>query len=63
MITRTSNIGMQQNALSQLMSEQNKLFEILKQAYKKIKVNTPSDNPTEIATIMNLNQHLSQIGS
>ena len=63
MITRTSNIGMQQNALSQLMSAQNKLFEIQNQAYTQKKVNTLSDNPTEIATIMNLNQQLSQIGS
>ncbi len=63
MITRTSNIGMQQNALSQLMNAQNKLLEIQNQAYSQKKVNTLSDNPTEIATIMNLNQQLSQIGS
>ena len=63
MITRTSNIGMQQTALSQLMNAQNKLLEIQNQAYSQKKVNTLSDNPTEISTIMNLNQQLSQIGS
>ena len=63
MITRTSNIGNQQTALSQLMNAQNRLFEIQNQAYTQKKVNTLSDNPTEIATIMNLNQQLSQIES
>lgn len=63
MITRTSNIGMQQTAYSQLMAQQNKLLEMQNQAYTEKKVNTLSDNPTEIATIMNLNQQLSQIGS
>lgn len=60
---RTSTYGQNQKALNQLMAQQNKLFELQQQADSKKKVNTLSDNPTEISTVMNLNNQLAQIQS
>lgn len=63
MIIRTSTFGQNKTQLNQLMAQQNKLLELQQQADSKKKVNTLTDNPNEISTVMNLNQQLSQISS
>lgn len=63
MFVRTSTYGQNQTQLKQLMAQQSKLLELQAQADSKKKVNTLSDNPGEIGTIMNLNYQLSQIDS
>lgn len=63
MIIRTSTFGQNKSQLNQLMAQQNKLLEMQMQANSSKKVNTLSDNPQEISTVMNLNAQLSQIAS
>ncbi len=60
-ILRTATIAQNQSMLNRLMANQNKLLQVSAQVDSQKKVNTLSDNPVEIATIMNLNKQLADI--
>ena len=63
MITRISSISMQNNMINQISNNQNKYYELQKQALTGNKINSITDNPTGAARIIILNNNISKLES